>query len=73
MDPRLQDAKGRVKEAAGALTGNKDLKSSGAADQAAAKTTKAIQNATKGAKDAVNTAADAVKGAIDTTADKLKK
>lgn len=36
MDPRLQDLKGRLKEAAGALTGNDKLKADGAADQAEA-------------------------------------
>lgn len=36
MDPRLQDLKGRLKEAAGALTGNDKLKAEGAADQAEA-------------------------------------
>jgi len=31
MDPKIEDAAGRVKEAAGTLTGNDDLKAEGAA------------------------------------------
>lgn len=73
MDPRLQDAKGRIKEATGALTGNKDLKASGAADQTAAKATRALQDAAKSAKGAVNKGADSLKGAIDNAADKFNK
>ena len=72
MDPRLQDARGRIKEAAGALTGNKDLKASGSADQAAAKAAKAVKSAAKSAKGAVDKGAGAVKSAIDTAAQKLK-
>lgn len=48
------EAKGRVKEAAGSLTGNEDLKNEGKIDKAAG-----------GAKDAVNKAADKVKGIFD--------
>lgn len=72
MDPRLQDARGRIKEAVGALTGNKDLKSSGSADQATAKATRAIREAAKNAKGAVDKGAGAVKNAIDQAAGKLK-
>lgn len=72
MDPRLQDAWGRIKEAAGALTGNKDLKASGSADQASARATRAVRHAAKGAKGAVDKGAASVKSAIDNAADKLK-
>ena len=47
------EAKGRVKEAAGDLSGDKDLQREGKTDQAAGK-----------AKDAVDKAADKVKDAI---------
>ncbi|MBM3690179.1 MAG: CsbD family protein [Actinobacteria bacterium] len=36
MDPLYKDIKGRLKEAAGALTGNDELRAEGAADQAEA-------------------------------------
>jgi uncharacterized protein YjbJ (UPF0337 family) len=52
-DGTKDDAKGRVKEAAGDLTGDKDLKREGKVDKAAGK-----------AKDAVGGAADKVKGAV---------
>lgn len=48
------EAKGRVKEAAGSLSGDEDLKREGKVDKAAG-----------GAKDAVNKAADKVKGFFD--------
>jgi uncharacterized protein YjbJ (UPF0337 family) len=53
---RAQDAKGRVKEAAGSLTGNRDLKNKGKTDQAKA----AMKNTGEDLKDAVHTAKDAV-------------
>jgi uncharacterized protein YjbJ (UPF0337 family) len=50
-DKNIDKAKGRVKEAAGALTGDRQLKNEGRVDQA------------KGAaKDAIDRAADAVNG-----------
>ena len=48
-DKNVDDAKGRVKEAAGALTDDKDLKNEGRVDQGKAKV-----------KDAVDKVADAV-------------
>lgn len=47
------EVKGRAKEAAGALTGDTDLKNEGRADQAAGKAQKAVGDA-----------ADSVKGAL---------
>ena len=52
-DGTKDDAKGRVKEAAGDLTGDKDLKREGKVDKAAGK-----------AKDAVGDAADKAKGVV---------
>jgi len=40
----LDDAKGRIKEAAGSLTGNKRLKDEGRADQARAKIKDTLDN-----------------------------
>lgn len=48
------DVKGRVKEAAGNLTGDQDLKNEGKLDRAVG-----------GVKDAVDTVADKVKGIFD--------
>lgn len=56
-----EEAKGRVKEAAGSVTGDDELKQEGKEDQ------------TEGnIKSAVDDAADKVKGAADSAADKAK-
>ena len=60
--PNLDDAKGRIKEAAGDLTDNDDLKREGKADQAAGKV-----------KDFVDDAKDKVEDAIDAVKDKFGK
>ncbi|MDX6690788.1 MAG: hypothetical protein QOG15_2245 [Solirubrobacteraceae bacterium] len=52
-DGSVDDAKGRIKEAAGDLTGDEDLKNEGKVDRASGK-----------AKDAVGGAADKVKDAL---------
>ena len=41
-DKNIDQAKGRVKEAAGALTGDRDLKNEGRADQATGSLKKAV-------------------------------
>jgi uncharacterized protein YjbJ (UPF0337 family) len=53
-DKYADEGKGRLKEAAGSLTGDDDLKNEGKADQAKASL-----------KDKVDRAADKVKGALD--------
>lgn len=73
MDPRLQDARGRIKEAVGALTGNRNLKSAGASDQAAAKAARAVERAANSAKGAVSKGADSLKDAIDSATKKRRK
>lgn len=50
----LDEAKGRVKEAAGDLTDDKDLKREGQSDQATGKVKEAIDDAADKAKDAVD-------------------
>ena len=52
--PSKDEAEGRIKEAAGDLTGDKDLQREGKVDQAAGK-----------AKDAVDDAGEKVKDALD--------
>jgi uncharacterized protein YjbJ (UPF0337 family) len=53
---RAQDAKGRVKEAAGSISGNRDLKNEGKTDQAKA----GLKNAGEDLKDAGHKVKDAV-------------
>ena len=55
------DAKGRVKEAAGDLTGNDDLKEEGKTDQAAGK----VKDIADSAKDKVDDAIDGVRDRIN--------
>lgn len=52
--PSEEEAKGRVKEAAGDLTGDKGLQREGKVDQASGKAKDAIDDASEKAKDAVN-------------------
>ena len=53
---RAQDTKGRIKEAAGTVSGNRDLKNKGKTDQAKA----ASKNRGEDLKDAVHKVKDAV-------------
>jgi uncharacterized protein YjbJ (UPF0337 family) len=55
---RAQDAKGRVKEAAGSITGDSDLKNEGKTDQAKA----GMKNVGEDLKDAGHKVKDAVTG-----------
>ncbi len=57
MSSNIDDAKGRIKEAAGDLTGDKDLKREGKADQAGAK----VKDFAEKAKDKVDDAVDSLK------------
>ena len=62
MGSNVDDAKGRVKEAAGDLTNNDDLKKEGKADQAGAKV-----------KEVAEDVKDKVEGAVDAVKDKLRE
>ena len=53
-DGDVDDAKGRVKEAAGALTGDDSLKNEGKVDQAAGSVKDAVGDAADKVKDVVN-------------------
>ncbi len=55
----FDETKGRVKEAAGDLTDDKDLKREGKTDQAAGKTKEVLDDAKDKAKDAVDSVKDA--------------
>lgn len=61
MGSNADDAKGRIKEAAGSASGNDDLEREGKADQAGAKV-----------KDAAETAGDKVGDVVDGIKNKLK-
>ncbi|MET0543727.1 MAG: CsbD family protein [Variovorax sp.] len=55
---RVEDAKGKIKEAAGKVTGSEKLKSEGVADQAAGKVQSSYGDAKEKVKDAIKTGAD---------------
>jgi len=57
MDGNIDETKGRVKEAAGDLTDNDDLKREGKADQTAGKAKQVVEDV----KDKVNDGVDAIK------------
>ncbi|MCU1498415.1 MAG: CsbD family protein [Acidimicrobiales bacterium] len=52
--PNIDDAKGRIKEAAGDLTDDKDLKREGKTDQATGKVKDAVDNVSDKINDALN-------------------
>lgn len=54
MPENMDDAKGRVKEAAGDLTGDDSLKNEGKVDQATGKVKDAVGDAADKVKDVVN-------------------
>ena len=62
MGGKTDVVKGRIKEAAGALTGNDELREEGQADQAVGK-----------AKQAAQVVADKVEKAVATVTDKVRK
>jgi uncharacterized protein YjbJ (UPF0337 family) len=53
MSGKTDEVKGRIKEAAGALTGNDKLREEGKTDQAVGKTKQAVQKAADTVKKAV--------------------
>jgi uncharacterized protein YjbJ (UPF0337 family) len=61
MDINTDQAKGRVKEAAGDLTGNDKLKSEGKADQAAGDAKKFVNDVADKAEELVDKVKDAVR------------
>ena len=61
MSGKSDQVKGRAKEAAGTLTGNKDLESEGKTDRRTGEAKEKVDHA----KDKVDEAADKVKDALD--------
>ncbi len=68
MGAQSDQVKGQVKEAAGALTGNKDLESEGKADRRAGEAKEKVADA----RDKVDEAADTVVEKAETVIDKVK-
>jgi uncharacterized protein YjbJ (UPF0337 family) len=62
MGGKTDIVKGRIKEAAGALTGNDELRAEGKADQAVGKVKQAADKVVDQAKHAVQEAADKAHG-----------
>ena len=60
-ESKSDDVKGRVKEAAGVLTGDKDLENEGKADQAGAK----VKEGAEKVKEKVDDVVDSVKKKLD--------
>jgi uncharacterized protein YjbJ (UPF0337 family) len=58
MGGKTDEVKGRIKEAAGALTGNDKLREEGKTDQAVGKAEQAVQNAADTVKEAVKKVID---------------
>ena len=58
----IDEAKGRIKEAAGDLTDNDDLKNEGKADRAAANVKEGVEKAADKASDAVDSVKDKLSG-----------
>jgi uncharacterized protein YjbJ (UPF0337 family) len=65
MKEHLDEAKGRVKKAAGALAGDRELEREGERDQAGATVKRKVRDAANAVKDGVDRAVDATKNAVN--------
>jgi uncharacterized protein YjbJ (UPF0337 family) len=65
MSGRTDAAKGRIKEAVGALTDNGNLRDEGKADQASGKVKDAAEKVIRGIKKSARKAIDKVKAALN--------
>ena len=68
MGGKMDEFKGRIKEAAGALTGNDELRDAGKADQAVGKVKQVAENAIETVQQAADAAVDLAKQAANKTA-----
>jgi len=62
---KVDEGKGRVKEAAGSLTGDSGLRNEGKVDKAAGKTKQTLGDAADGVGDAISGAADKAKKTVN--------
>lgn len=62
---KVDEGKGRVKEAAGSLTGDSSLRNEGKVDKSAGKTKQALGDAADGVGDAISGAADKAKKTVN--------
>ena len=65
MSSKTDTAKGRIKEAVGALTDNDDLRDEGKADQATGKVKDAAEKVIRGIKETAQKAIDKLKSAAN--------
>jgi len=72
MNGSADVAKGRIKEAAGALTGNDKLRAEGRKDQAIGHVKQAAEKGVEKAKDNARKVVDKAKGVAKKTVDKAK-
>lgn len=61
LENKVDEAKGKVKEVAGKITGDNKTEAEGKAEGVMAKAKDAVENTVEGAKDAVEGAVDGVK------------
>jgi uncharacterized protein YjbJ (UPF0337 family) len=73
MAGKTDQVKGRAKEAAGSLTGDKDLESEGTVDRRAGETKEKLGHATKKIDEMVDKADEKVEEIIDKTKDALHR
>ena len=73
MSGKSDQAKGQVKEAAGALTGNDDLQSEGKADRRAGEAKEKAGDTKDKVKDVIDDVEAKVEGAIDKAKDALHR
>ena len=69
MGEQSDQVKGKVKEAVGSLTGDKDLESEGKADRRAGEAKEKVGKAKDKVEDVIDTAKDKVEDVIDKTKD----
>ncbi|MGZ6854974.1 MAG: CsbD family protein [Mycobacteriaceae bacterium] len=69
MGEKSDQVKGKVKEAVGSLTGDKDLESEGKADRRAGEAKEKVGKAKDKVEDVIDTAKDKVEEVIDKTKD----
>jgi uncharacterized protein YjbJ (UPF0337 family) len=73
MAGKTDQVKGRVKEAVGSLTGDKDLESEGKADRRAGETKEKVANAKDKVEEVIDKAGETVDGVIAKAKDALHR